>query len=471
MGDPTLGGFGGARGITRRQFLKRAALAGAGAAALSGCGGLGGGPPERGEEVSLTVWALAAPTEHWRADGPAEAAKRVKRWKVRVKPVNDTSGDWASYKRKYTLAADAGEAPDIVCSGHEDIPVWSQAGYIVEVERYLDRYPEFDDVIERLWKPASYGGTIWGIPQDTEARPMFFAKPKLEELGWSSEEIEALPERIRRGEFTLDDMVETAVRAVEEGVVRRGYGYWHRPEEGGDFLQYYAAYGGRLYDEGKRKLVVTRDALVEWYAFQRRVVEEGITPRNYIGTDFEVWHDTVSHGNALFFNGGIWNWADWAQNYVKDLGGQEYLFRTIGYALQPTGRRGEPGLTLSHPLVYMISSEAATGAQNQDVAAAVLAKTTTPEINTRHAVESTHLGILKSQQDYGPYQKDRFLSSVSYMVDYAFYQPNDPNYGPYFTALWDNMVKAENGESSPQKAADDAIRLMRSEIPDHVIFE
>jgi inositol-phosphate transport system substrate-binding protein len=461
-------------GIARREFMRRTVLAGAGVAALpaalAGCGGGGESAPEPGEKVKLRVWAQAAETEFWRARGPARAAKKVEEYKVSVDPTND-SADWEDYKRKYALAADAGEGPDIVLSGHEDVAVWSRAEYVVPFDEYREQYSEFDDVIETLWDSVSFDGQLWGVPQDTEARPMYYSKKKLAELGWSQEEIDSLPDRIRDGEFTLDDMIGTARQAVDEGVVKRGYGYWHRTEEGGDFLQYYAAYGGRLYDGGKKKLVVVRDALVEWYAFQRRVVEEEITPKNYIGTDSEVWHDTVSHGNALFFNGGIWNWSDWAQNYVADLGGQDYLFENIGYALQPNGRSGEQGLTLSHPLVYMISSESASNASNQDVSAAVLAKTTTPEINTLHAVESTHLGILKSQQDYPKYENNRLLSETLYMLDYNFYQPNHAMYGPYFTALWNSMVRAENGEASPEKAADEAIRLMKSEIPDEVIFE
>jgi inositol-phosphate transport system substrate-binding protein len=439
-------------------------------AALVGCGGEVSAPPEPGEKVKLGVRAQAGDTEFWRAKGPARAAKQVEKYKVTVDPKND-SADWEDYKRKYTLTADAGKAPDIVVSGHEDVAVWSRAGYIVSFDEYRKQYPEFDDVIESLWNSVSFEGQLWGVPQDTEARPMFFAKKKLTELGWSQAEIGSLPDRIKNGEFTLDDMIETSRQAVDEGVIKQGNGYWHRPQEGGDFLQYYVAYGGRLYDEGSKKLIVTREALVNWYAFQRRVVEEGVTPKNYIGTDWEIWNDTVARGEALFFNGGIWQWSDWAQNYVADLGGQDYLFENIGYALQPNGRSGEQGLTLSHPLVYMISSESASNASNQDVSAAVLAKTTTPEINTLHAVESTHLGILKSQQDYPKYEKNRLLSETLYMLDYNFYQPNHAMYGPYFTALWNSMVRAENGEASPDKAADEAIRLMKSEIPDEVIFE
>lgn len=420
--------------------------------------------------VEISVWAQANNVEHWRADGPAQAAEQVTTYDVKVNPLNDDSG-WGDYKKKFTLAADAGEAPDIVLSGHEDVPVWANAGYIVDFDFCRSAHPEFNDVVDSLWNSVTWQGKVWGVPQDTEARPMYYNKKKLAELGWSQEQIDSLPDRIKSGDFTLDDLVTTAKQAVDAGVVEKGHGYWHRPAKGGDFLQYYFSYGGRLYDAEQDKLVVVKDALQQWYAFQRRVVEEGITPENFIGTDWSIWHDTVSHGKALFWNGGVWQWADWAANYVKDEGGQEYLFDFAGYALQPSGIKGKPGGTLSHPLVYMITSPKATGKENQEVACAVLAKTTTPEINTLHAIDSTHLGILKSQATYEEYAKDRLLSDTLYMLDYNYYQPNHVMYGPYFDIVWDFMVKAENGEMKPEEAADNAIQQLQSELADAVIVE
>lgn len=427
-------------------------------------------PAVEAGEVLVRVWAQANDVEHWRADNTAKAAEMVTDYKVTVQAVNDSAG-WGDYKKKFTLAADAGEGPEIVLSGHEDVPVWANAGYIVDFSACRDKYPEFDDVIDSLWNSVTWNGEVWGVPQDTEARPMYYNKAKLLELGWSQEEVDSLPDRIKNGEFTLDDMIATAKEAQDKGIIEPGYGYWHRPSKGGDFLQYYAAYGGRIYDEATDKLVVSKGALLNFYTFQRRVVEEGITPENYIGTESNIWHDTVSHGKALFWNGGVWNWSNWAKNFVAEEGGNDYLFSFIGYALQPTGIKGKAGVTLSHPLVYMISSPKTSGTELYDQACAVLAKTTTPELNTLHAVDSTHLGILKSQAQDPTYSQDKLLSETLYMLDYNFYQPNHTMYTPWFDIVYDGMLKAENGEVTPEKAAEDVVALLQSEIGDYLIVE
>jgi inositol-phosphate transport system substrate-binding protein len=426
--------------------------------------------PVAAGQTLIRVWAEAAAVEHWRADGPAKAAANVTDFNLAVEPLNDDAG-WADYKKKFTLAADAGAGPEIVLSGHEDVPVWANAGYIVDFKACRDKYPEFNDVIDSLWNSVTWNGSIWGVPQDTEARPMYYNKAKLLELGWSQADVDALPEKIKAGEFTLDDMIATAKEAIAKGIVEPGYGYWHRNSKGGDFMQYYAAYGGRIYDEAQDKLVISKGALLNFYKFQRRVVDEGITPENFIGTESNIWHDTVSHGKVLFWNGGVWNWSNWATNFVADEGGQDYLFSFIGYALQPSGIKGKPGVTLSHPLVYMITAPKTSGTELYDQACALLAKTTTPEINTLHAVGSTHLGILKSQAQDPTYANDRLLSDTLYMLDYNFYQPNHTMYGPWFDIVYDGMVKAENGETTPEQAADDVVKLLQTEVGDFLIVE
>ena len=421
-------------------------------------------------ETLIRVWAQANDVEHWRADNTAKAAELVTDYKLKVQAVNDSAG-WADYKKKFTLAADAGKGPEVVLSGHEDVSVWANAGYIVDFEACKAKYPEFNDVIDSLWKSGTWNGKVWAVPQDTEARPMFYNKAKLLELGWSQADVDALPDKIKSGEFTLDDMIATAKQAVDKGIVEKGYGYWHRNSKGGDFLQYYAAYGGRIHDEASDKLVISKGALVNFYKFQRRVVEEGITPENFIGTESNIWHDTVSHDKVVFWNGGVWNWSNWAKNFVAEQGGNDYLFSFIGYALQPSGIKGQPGVTLSHPLVYMITSPKTSGTQLNDQACALLAKTTTTALNTTHAIESTHLGILKSQAQDPAYTKDKLLSETLYMLDYNFYQPNHTMYTPWFDIVYDGMVKAENGEVTPEKAAEDAVKLLQSEIGDYLIVE
>ena len=108
----------------------------------------------------------------------------------------------------------------------------------------------------------------------------------------------------------------------------------------------------------------------------------------------------------MFWAGGTWQWAEWADQWTGDLGGQDYQFENWGYGLYPAGEAGNSATTLSHPLSYLISS----ATEHPDLALALIAKATTDEANTRHAINSTHLGILTTQSSYEPYTSDVFLT-------------------------------------------------------------
>lgn len=437
---------------------------------------------EAPQEVKIVVRAKGNPVEHWKVDAFDEAVKVLNaelksegdnRTVVVEKMFDDP--DWGDFVRSFVMAADAGIAPDIIHGGHEHIAVYSTAGYIMpladSVSEIKGMYLEFDDVIESLWDSCQLRGKIWAIPQDIESRPFYFNKPKLKELGWSDAEINALPEKIRKGEFTLDDMITVAKEAIAKGVVEPAHGYWHRPKRGNDFYQYYFAYGGKFYDPDQDKLVIVKGALEKWYAFQRRIVDEGITPENFIGTDWRIWHDTVSHGKALFWNGGSWQWGEWAGVYLKDEGGQDYLFKNVGYALQPPSVKGKSGGTLSHPTVYMVTTEKASGRGDRDLVVRLLARATTKELNTKYALESTHIGILKSQADYAPYKEDRFLSDIIYMLNYNYFMPNHTMFSTWEDAVWEGMQSAELGDRSPKDSAARVIKLLKAELGDAFIVK
>ncbi|RKX82906.1 MAG: twin-arginine translocation pathway signal protein, partial [Spirochaetes bacterium] len=193
------------------------------------------------KEITLRIWTKAGATEEWRGKAAIEAAKELNKelesegLVIKVEAVQETAG-WGDFNKKFTMAAEAGKAPDILCTGHENIAVYGTTGYIVpiadSVKEIKAMAPEFDDVIEGLWDMTSWRGQIWGVPQDTEARPMFFSKTKLKDLGWSDAKIAALPDEIAKGNFTLDDMIATGKEAIAKGVVEPGYGFWSRPKSG-----------------------------------------------------------------------------------------------------------------------------------------------------------------------------------------------------------------------------------------------
>jgi inositol-phosphate transport system substrate-binding protein len=459
------------RMITRREFVTRSAAIGAGLLSAPALGCTRGSDRT---EVELRAWSQVTPIiDVWRTRALRAAVPSVEDFAIEL-ATQDVAAQWPDYLNRVTLAASAGNAPHIVVAGHELSAQWAAAGWVVPLDDCRAKHDELDALFPALWEAVDFNGKRWGVPFEPEARPMFFHEGKLRELGWSQQEVDELPERLRSGTFTLDDLVHTSRLAIDKRVVPKGFAYWHRPQPGYDFLQYYVAYGGKLYDDGSKKLVVRRGPLAEFYAFQRRVVEEELTPRNFIPTDWDVWHTTVANGKTLFWNGGIWMWAEWKAKYIGGKG-DPFLESFVGYGLQPTGVKGQPGRTLSRPIAYFVTSNRASGASDREIeaACALLAKSMDERTRTREALGSAHLAWLEPQLRSPAYRRDRFLSSVTYMIQEgrAFFVPNDANFPQYNTIVYDGMLQAAQGEISPATAADSAIARMKLELRDAVIVE
>lgn len=406
--------------------------------------------------------------EGWRCDNFTEIEEQVEAdlaIDIELTLIQDDV-DWGDYKQEFVLASEAGEAPDIILSGHEDIGAWAPAGIIIPLDDLIAEYSEFEDVVSNLWNSQQYEGVTYGVPQDAEARPIFYSQLLLRDLGWSEEEIDTLPERVASGEFTFEDMLTTAEQAIEEGVVEPGNGYWHRTGNGFDWLMYYYGMGGEIIDD-EGKLVWDSEALLQVYELLASLPERGVTRDDMIGlSGNEVWHPSVSSADqVLFAQGGTWNWGGWANVYVADRGGNDFLLENMGYMLFPALSAGVP-LTLTHPLSYMISS----GSEYPDVAMALIAAVTTPEANNRHAIDSFHLGILNSQVDAEPYSTHPILSTAHYMLDYTTGAPNHPDWSAWTNAYWVGIQAAETGAATPEEALEIATQQLQNEMGDRITY-
>src|SRR5690606_38821047 len=216
---PTEATYGGTYVITKHllKYTVAAALLATAAGAASA------------EEVTIRVWAGGSgPNDNYRVDAIEIAADLLEREAairgedLTIKVEKKTDNTWDDFKQAVTLAAEAGNAPHILVTGHEDIAPWAQSGLIVPVEDYLnlDAWP-INDIYDNLLEIASFGGVLYGLPQDAESRPFFFWKEHMKAIGYSDEDLEALPGKVQSGEYTLANVLEDAKKMVDQGVGAR----------------------------------------------------------------------------------------------------------------------------------------------------------------------------------------------------------------------------------------------------------
>jgi len=180
--------------------------------------------------------------------------------------------------------------------------------------------------------------------------------------------------------------------------------------------------------------------------------------------DGKIWAETVTSGKVLFYDAGSWSWADWIKTYKVP---EQQQWDNVGFMLIPAAQKGGKPTTLTHPLAYMVTGNS----KNQELAFRVIAAATTPELNSRHSVESAHLAILKSQEKDPTYQANKFLLAAGYMLDYTTFAPNHPKFGSYDEIVWRLLTAVEAGQMPPKQAVDVATDEIGNQLKDDLIVK
>jgi len=462
--------------LSRRKFLSLVASTAVSTVALSACGTQATPTPKAAAlpaEINMTCWVQANQIEEYRAknivSGAEAVSKELGKTTIKMEATPDSAG-WADYAKKCLLAFEGKTAPDIICTGHEYIAAYSDNGYILALDDLIKKYSStYDDIIPSLWNSCSYKGKRWAIPQDCEARPLFWSKPALKKIGWSDADIAALPEKIKKGEFTLQDVLETAKMEQDKGAVEKGSAFWTRWGAGNDWYSFYYSFGGETQDTATGKLIFVKDAWTKHYQFFYDVFNTyGICRKDIIGSSSsKVIYPGVASATVGFYFGGTWQWSDWAKNYIADKGGEPFLFDNIGYGLIPASTKGGKPATVTHPLIYIVNA----ASKYPEIAFRCVTGATTPELNTLHAVGSTHLAILKKQSEVAAYKASKFLQDCTYMLEYSRFIPNHPKFSVYDGAAWKALTGVASGEFKPDAAVKLVEDELKAQLASDVIFK
>ncbi|WP_153772145.1 extracellular solute-binding protein [Labrenzia sp. CE80] len=424
------------------------------------------------KDLTITVWAGGSnDSDVYRLDAIEMAADLLTReWEIRGKDLNITVekkrdfAGWSEFKQAVTLAAEAGTAPNIVVTSHLDIAPWSQAGLIVPVEDYvdLDAWP-LNNIYDNLMEITTYNGVVYGLPQDAESRPFFFWKDTMKKLGYSDEEIAALPAKVEAGKYTLQNVLEDAKKAVDMELVEKGYGFYPRVSNGPDYAQFYQSFGGELMDKESGKLILDKQAMTDFYQFFVDAVEAGVTRKNHIGTEWDQWYSEVASGKAAIWHGGTWHYARYT---TKE--GLDDFFGNIEFSLIPAGNENGRANTITHPLAYLLTAQ--EDEEAVEIAAQLLKIASEPRINTLHAIKSAHLGIAKEQSNIELYANDRWAAEATErLLPHANAQPNNPNYGQFSEIMFKGLETAWTGTKSPAEAVAEVEAEMQAVLGDDLI--
>ncbi len=456
------------------------------------------------KEVKYTVWSGGDPNSVMRIYGIVEAAARINKiWSdngINVKITIDTryESDPKAVYNDYISKWSLGQAPDIMANGYVYIANLADEGYILDLTPYLDKYTSFlNDFYPALIDAMKYNGKIYGIPQDTEARPIYIRK---DVAACAGIDLTGLADKVKAGEITWKDLFQLAKQAKEKGCAE--WGLIHRKGSAHpDLIQFIYAFGGKLYDEKTGKLVLDKEAVYKWFATERAFVDAGLLPSDMMSWDWgKQIHPTVVNGKTFAFIGGTWHWTEWQTKsyYTDPKTGEprpltakeikEYFY----YTLFPAGEPGKKPVTLSQPFAWMINSKAGYQNPNYDelkdlyhkLAFLLVVKASDPDINAIHSIISTHLPVRKEalkliedenwvnnlknlptivsdevksnlkdivEKTVNPINVE-FIKNVSYMLEYTTFTPKHPLYPKLAEYFFEAIDKVLRGTLSPKDA-------------------
>lgn len=440
------------------------------------------------ETIKLKAWTIGPDdpsiTRKWNLELAAEQlnnslAARDAPYRVDLE-VSFNSTTWGDYKKGNLLALGSGdpkEIADIIVTGHEDIGTYADAGYIIPVGEFIDQYPAtYEKFFESLWSSVEYKGKLWGVPQDTEARMFYYNKDLLEQAGVSESKINSIPERVEKGTFTLDDLVELGEKLIDSGVVGKTKAIWHRPTPGTDWLQFIYAHGGEVFDPETGQLVVDKSALLETLQFINKLVEKNLTPSAMSEVSWSEIHSLFAKERVVGIDltGGSWNWAEWmADPYQVP---ESVLFDKIGLAPIPAAEEGGNPVSVSHPVTYLITKKTSSRERpelHQKLAFELITHASSVPLATDHALHSGHLALRKDQLDYWRYEQAEFEAMVSERASpHARFLPNHKDASLYLDLLMKSaIVPVETGEATPEEVVERFIRQAKNRIEDLKVIE
>jgi inositol-phosphate transport system substrate-binding protein len=442
------------------------------AAIICGPAVMMGATPAFAEEIQLELWSRQDPSGPLRPGNVVKAAERLNaelkaegsdksvKVVVRESPAKGFDDDALQLLKVFGIK----QGPDMFIAAHEWICAFQEEGFALKLDDYISKYPQhFGTIFPSLWESAKCPDGIYGIPQDAEARMFFYNKKLLREAGYDDAFIEAIPERTLKGDLTMDELIDIAKQVVDKTEAQ--YGILHRPNKGPDYIMTFQAYGNSFVDPENGNLLLERDKLAKAFGWFERGVKEGAIPANNTAMEFDALRKEFYTGNAAFWMYGIWDLGTYAfptYGLPKDEAG---FFKDWGWIAVPAGEKGGKASSLTHPIVYVVAADA----KDPELAVRLLGHASAADLNTDHAVTTTHIGIKPEQLEDPRYKEAWPLTRATDFLKITKFLPNNSQFGDLNGILFSAVQGVETGRLSAEEAADFVIDEAGSSLEDVVV--
>ncbi len=260
--------------VSRRAFLKVAALSGAGAA-LAACAPAAApapAPQPPAAEQPAEQTSTEAPAAPAASSAPVELKVLAENWGEVYNELMSVIGDeytkenpnvtvtWEfdpEWRTKLTTLLAANTPPDLAFMRGDFLAAVAPKGVLLALDDYLaEANVKRDDFVLPLYDSGSYQGKLYAIPGGADVWSLFYNKGLYEASGLPSDKAPAtIPE--------FADNSEKLLKKSDDGTIEQA-SLWYTT---GWLPQWMYAFGGKLYDDASGKVTANDPKNVEAFTF------------------------------------------------------------------------------------------------------------------------------------------------------------------------------------------------------------
>lgn len=221
---------------------------------------------------------------------------------------------------KFSAAASAGTAPDIMRAEIADVANWAARGFLTDITSRVSA-ADRKDFLPAAFAYYNYAGKIWGLPQAPDAPALLYNKKMIKAAGLNP----------RKPPQTMAQLAAWCAKVGEgKGIFLRADSYFTQP--------WVWAYGGGLVDPAKKQILIANSgSRAGMTAYKKMFGSKCAFPDNDFSNDYGNAQTAFKNGQAAMIVNGPWSTADILQ------GPQFVRPSNLGVAPIPKGPGGKQG--------------------------------------------------------------------------------------------------------------------------------
>ena len=354
-----------------------------------------------------------------------------------------SSIDWTEYHNNVIFAQKNGEGPDIF-SLDSDVAGFVKANMLLDISDMMT-----EDFVDGIFTPFMVDGKAYGMPFDLPVRVIYYNKAALKTIGWSDEQIAALPQQMASGEFTWEQFLALCAEVQSKGAAE--WGLAHRPGPGNDFLDVMMTLGGEYISEDG-KLVFDSEGLQRFFQeiYDNANVTK-ITPTNLSQMGWPTINKMVGDGTAFAYYGPIYS-ATYVAGAVEKT--PEQFAEDVGFAVFPASQYNSQPFCIAAPQGMGINANTQYPEICKDLFRELYSGESIGQLS-HHADTIFTLSSVKAANEMEDIKTNPILKEVGYMADLSISEPNVEGFTTFVTEMHKQIVLLELGQTTPEQAVAD----------------